>query len=77
LPPIEGELLPESETCLFGRLSGMPITFSRNVRDKVTGLTVQFGGEKLYYEKISDQSPNTPEPPKQPGTVDKGKKLKN
>jgi len=66
LPPIEGELLAESETCLFGRLSGRPITFSRDARDKVTGLTVQFGGETFHYEKISDQSPKAPEPPKRP-----------
>ena len=66
LPPIEGELLPESETCLFGRLSGKPITFSRDIQDKVTGLTVQFDGKTFYYEKISDQPPKTPEPPKQP-----------
>jgi hypothetical protein len=77
LPPIEGELLPESGTCLFGRLSGMPITFSRNARDEVASLTVQFGGEKFYYEKISNQPPKIPEPPKRPVAVDEGKKLKN
>lgn len=66
LPPIEGELLAGSETRLFGRLSGRPITFSRDTRDKVTGLTVQFGGEMFNYEKISDQPPEAPEPPKRP-----------
>ena len=30
LPPIAGELLPESETRFFERLSGMPMTFSRD-----------------------------------------------
>jgi len=64
LPGIEGELLPESETRLFGRLSGIPITFSRDARDKVSGLTVQFGSDLFHYEKISDQPPNPPEPPK-------------
>ena len=64
LPGVEGELLPESETRLFGRLSGIPITFSRDARDKVSGLTVQFGSDIFHYEKISDQPPNPPEPPK-------------
>jgi CubicO group peptidase (beta-lactamase class C family) len=66
LPPVEGELLPESETRLFGRLSGRPITFSRDNTGKVTGLTVQFGDETFYYEKISDQPPRAPEPSKPP-----------
>jgi len=61
LPPIEGELLPESKTTLFGRLSGMPIPFSRDAQDKVVGLTVQFGTNAFYYEKISDQPLNSPE----------------
>lgn len=69
LPPIEGELLPESETRLFGRLSGRPITFSRDTRDKAAGLTVQFGSETFSYEKISDQPPKVPEPPKRPVAI--------
>jgi CubicO group peptidase (beta-lactamase class C family) len=69
LPPIEGELLPESETRLFGRLSGMPITVSRDATDKVAGLTVQFGGETFYYEKISGEPPKVPEPPKRPVAI--------
>ncbi|MGD0519369.1 MAG: serine hydrolase domain-containing protein, partial [Thermoguttaceae bacterium] len=32
------ELLPESETHFFNRLTGMPMTFSRDARGKVTGL---------------------------------------
>jgi serine-type D-Ala-D-Ala carboxypeptidase/endopeptidase len=61
LPPIEGELVPESETSLFGRLSGMPITFSRNSQNEVLGLTVQFGAKASYYKKISDRSSSPPE----------------
>ena len=38
LPPGTGELLPESETHFFERLSGMPMTFSRDARGKVTAL---------------------------------------
>lgn len=65
LPGIEGELLPQSETRLFGRLSGIPITFSRDTLNKVSGLTVQLGSDHFYYEKISAQPPEAPEPPKQ------------
>jgi hypothetical protein len=52
LPAVEGEMLPESETRLFGRLSGIPIIFPRDTRDKITGLTVQFGGEEFHCENI-------------------------
>jgi hypothetical protein len=75
LPTVEGELLPDSETRLFGRLSGIPITFSRHSRDKVAGLTVEFGGETFYYEKISDQPPKAPEPPTQPVAIKLDPKL--
>jgi CubicO group peptidase (beta-lactamase class C family) len=64
LPPIAGELLPESETHFFERLSGKPITFSRDDRGKVTGLTMDYQGKVFSYEKISDQPPTVPEPPK-------------
>jgi hypothetical protein len=75
MPNVEGELLPESETRLFGRLSGIPITFSRHTREKVPGLTVQFGGEVFYYEKVSDQSPKVPEPSKRPVAIKLDTKL--
>lgn len=65
----EGELLPESETRLFARLSGIPLVFSRDTRAKVVGLNVQFGGETFYYQKISDQPPHPPESPRQPVAV--------
>jgi len=61
LPPIAGELLPESETHFFERLSGMPVTFSRDAQDKVTGLTAYYRGNAFSYEKISDQPPKVPE----------------
>ena len=72
LPTITGELLPESETRLFGRLSGIPITFSRDNTGKVTSLTVQLGGEAFSYEKISDHPPQIPEPPKRPIAIKLG-----
>lgn len=75
LPSIEGELLPESEIRLFGRLSGIPLTFSRDTRDKVAGLTVHLGGEAFYYTKISDQPPKVPEPPKRPVAIKLDTKL--
>ncbi|MDB6064834.1 MAG: Beta-lactamase [Pedosphaera sp.] len=64
LPAGEGELLPESENRLFGRLSSVPMTFSRDTLGKVVGLSVQLGGETFHYEKISNQPPKVPEPPK-------------
>jgi hypothetical protein len=54
-------LLPESETVVFERLSGVPITFSRDARGNVTGLTGHYHGNAFSYEKISDQPP-APEP---------------
>jgi hypothetical protein len=64
LPPVAGELLPESETRLFDRLRGMPMTFSRDARGKVTGLTLHYRGKVFSYEKISGQPPKAPELPK-------------
>lgn len=58
------ELLPESETRFFERLSGRPATFSRDARGKVTGLTLYHRGNAISYEKISDEPPKVPEPPK-------------
>jgi CubicO group peptidase (beta-lactamase class C family) len=57
LPPGAGELSPESETRFLERLSGMPLTFSRDDRGKVTGLTVHDQDKAFSYEKISDQPP--------------------
>jgi hypothetical protein len=61
LPPVEGELIPQSKTCLFGRISGAPITFLRNSEERVVGITVQFGPKTYSYAKVSDQRPNKPE----------------
>ena len=61
LPPIADELVPESETGVFERLSGVPITFSRDARGNVTGLTGHYHGKAFSYEKISDEPP-APEP---------------
>jgi CubicO group peptidase (beta-lactamase class C family) len=58
------ELLPESETRFFNRLTGMPMTFSRDARGKVTGLTAHATGAEFSFAKISDQPPKVPEPPK-------------
>ena len=61
-PPITVELLPESETHFFNRLTGMPVTFFRDARGKVTRLTAHILGREFSYEKISDQPPKAPEP---------------
>jgi hypothetical protein len=57
LPRITGELLPESETRFFGRTTGMPVTFSRDERGKVTRVATHFLGATFGYERISDQPP--------------------
>jgi serine-type D-Ala-D-Ala carboxypeptidase/endopeptidase len=64
LPPVAVELLPESENRFFERLSGRPVTFARDARGKVTGLTVQYLGKAISYDKISDAPPKALEPPK-------------
>jgi CubicO group peptidase (beta-lactamase class C family) len=69
LPPLPLELLPRSETRFFERLSGMPVTFSRDHRGKVTCLTVHDQGKAFAYEKISDQPPKLPESPKRPVAI--------
>jgi hypothetical protein len=63
-PPIPAELLPESETRFFERLSGVPIIFSRDAGGKVTGLMLHYRGKVFSYEKISDEPPKAPEPVK-------------
>ena len=64
LPPGAGELLPESKTRFFERLSGLPVTFSRDARGKVTGLTLHYQGKVFSYERISGQPPKISEAPK-------------
>ena len=41
----------------------MPVTFSRDGRGKVTGLTAHIPGAEFSYAKISDQPPKASEPP--------------
>ncbi len=64
LPSLPLELLPQSETRFFERMSGMPVTFTRDGQGKVTGLIVQDNGKLFAYEKISDVPLPVPEPPK-------------
>ncbi len=63
-PPVTDELVPESESVFFERLSGLPITFSRDASDRVTGFSGHFLGHAFAYDKIGDQPPEAPEPPK-------------
>ena len=74
-PRIPAELLPESETLSFERLSGTPMTFSRDAAAKVTGLTMRYRGRAFYYEKISDQPPSAPPPPERPIAIKLDTKL--
>lgn len=75
MPPVAGELLPESETLFFERLSGRPITFISDHRGKVTGLTLSYQGKSFSYEKISDQPPKAPALPKTPVVIKLDTKL--
>jgi hypothetical protein len=62
-PPVTDELVPESEDVFFERLSGLPITFSRDARGNVTGFSGRYLGHAFTYDKTSDQPPKAPEPP--------------
>ena len=75
VPPVQAELLPESETRFFERLSGIPMIFSRDAQGKVTGLTVHYQGKVISYDKISDQPPKAPEPLKRPVVIKLDAKL--
>jgi serine-type D-Ala-D-Ala carboxypeptidase/endopeptidase len=68
-PPVAVELLAESETRCFERLSGVPMTFARDARGKVTSLVLHYHGQDLTYDRISDVPPKTPEPVKPPVVV--------
>jgi hypothetical protein len=56
LPPGSGELLPQSETTFFERLSGTPVMFSLS-RTNVTGLTLHHGNKAVSYAKTSNRAP--------------------
>jgi hypothetical protein len=75
LPPIEGELLPGSNGRFFERLTGIGITFSRDAQGKVSGLTVRSPGNESYFEKVSEQQPDAPEPVKRPVAIKLDAKL--
>jgi serine-type D-Ala-D-Ala carboxypeptidase/endopeptidase len=64
LPQITGELLPESESLFFERMTGIPMTFSRDERGKITRATTHFLGATFSHEKTSDQPPQAYQPPK-------------
>lgn len=68
IPPVTDELEQESETTFFERLSGVPIIFSHDARGNVTGFSGHYLGHAFAYDKISDQPPEVPGPPK-PGVA--------
>jgi hypothetical protein len=74
-PRVVTELLAESESRFFEKLSAVPITFSRNAGGKVTGLTLHYRGKMISYEKISDEPPKAPELPKRPVPIKLDTKL--
>jgi serine-type D-Ala-D-Ala carboxypeptidase/endopeptidase len=63
LPPITAELLPESESRYFERMSGLRMEFSKDARGKVTRLTTHAAGRAFAYGKISDKAPEAYKPP--------------
>ncbi|HVM61874.1 MAG TPA: serine hydrolase [Verrucomicrobiae bacterium] len=68
-PPVPVELLPESEPRFFERLSGVPMTFSRDARGNVTSLALHYRSKVFRYDRISDVPPGVPEPVKPPVIV--------
>ena len=62
--PVTDELEQESEAVFFERLSGVPITFSHDARGHVTGFSGHYQGHVFHYDRISDQPPKVPDPPK-------------
>jgi hypothetical protein len=68
-PPVPVELLPESDTRFFERLSGVPMTFSRDANGKVISLALHYHGKVFRYDRISDTPPKAPEPLKPPVIV--------
>jgi D-alanyl-D-alanine-carboxypeptidase/D-alanyl-D-alanine-endopeptidase len=75
LPPISGELMPESETRFFERLSATSLSFSRDARGHTTGLILSHRGEAFAYEKTSGEPPSAPEPPGRPIAIKLDSKL--
>jgi hypothetical protein len=74
-PAIPGELLPESESRFFNRLTGMPVTFLRDTQGKATGLIVHNPGAEFSLAKTSDQPPKAPEAPKKYVAIELDPKL--
>jgi serine-type D-Ala-D-Ala carboxypeptidase/endopeptidase len=62
LSPSAGELLPESDDRFFERVSGNPITFSRDALGNVTGLTAWNAANSFEFRRISVQPPSVPAP---------------
>ena len=61
---LTAELLPESETNFFGRITGRKVTFVRTPAGKTTGLIIHADGTGYPAARISDQPPRLPESPK-------------
>ena len=63
LPRVTGELLPESGTRFFERMSGMPITFATDARGEVTRLRAELFGTGVTFVKSAHPAPDPPKPP--------------
>jgi hypothetical protein len=61
------ELVPDSEGNFFMRVSGTPVTFTRDAQNKVTGvISFIYGTEPVTLTKFSDEPPKTAEIPAVP-----------
>jgi len=69
------ELLPESESEFFVRLTGMRVTFVEDDRGHVTRLIAHSSGATTSFSKVSDQPPKAPEPWKNHVAVELDTKL--
>jgi len=61
---LTAELLPESETDFFGRITGRKVTFARDAHGQVTRLIVHADGVEYPALKISNDPPPLPALPK-------------
>jgi CubicO group peptidase (beta-lactamase class C family) len=70
VPPVSGELVRTSEAEFFERLSGSPLTFSRDAQGSLTGFTARTRDNVVSYEKTSDQPPEPPQRRNPPIAID-------
>lgn len=63
-PQLTGEFLPLTKDTCFERMTGTPVTVSRDRQGEVTRLTAHFLGAQFSFRKVSEQPPEATEAPK-------------